>query len=399
MDRQLFPDEIVKNSAEANFKKHSVKTKIIYSSTVLFILAALSSLPLIYVDVSVRSQGVIKPITERNKLTSLVSGKIRNLYIGEDDSVGKGDKLAEIAAPLIEEKLLFNRRRQIKVKKYLNDLSQLSDFDSTKVYKSYNLLTPKYNHSFLQFTQQVRDAFQEINNIREKFNRDKKLYQRKVLSEAKFEQISFNLQSARNDLQLLIERQRNEWQADQIKYQDELQQLQSEAEQLKKEQSQHLIKAPISGTIQNMQGIYEGSFVSPNQVLAEISPDTGLIAECYVKPKDIGLLKEGMEARFQISAYDFNQWGIITGEISEISNDVTVLNNQSVFIVKSRLDKTYLELESGYRGSLKKGMTMQARFTVTRRSLFQLLYENVNDWLNPNWNQKGQTEEKQQASL
>lgn len=117
------------------------------------------------------------------------------------------------------------------------------------------------------------------------------------------------------------------------------------------------------------------------------------------KAKDFGLLKEGMEARFQISAYDFNQWGIITGEISEISNDVTVLNNQPVFIVKSRLDKTYLELESGYRGSLKKGMTMQARFTVTRRSLFQLLYENVNDWLNPNWNQKGQREEKQQAFL
>ena len=33
---------------------------------------------------------------------------------------------------------------------------------------------------------------------------------------------------------------------------------------------------------------------------------------------------------------------------------------------------------------IKKGMTLQARFYVTRRTLFQLLYDKADDWLNPN---------------
>jgi HlyD family secretion protein len=33
---------------------------------------------------------------------------------------------------------------------------------------------------------------------------------------------------------------------------------------------------------------------------------------------------------------------------------------------------------------IKKGMTVQVRFLVTRRTLFQLLFDKADDWLNPN---------------
>jgi HlyD family secretion protein len=51
--------------------------------------------------------------------------------------------------------------------------------------------------------------------------------------------------------------------------------------------------------------------------------------------------------------------------------------------VKCVLDQDHLALKNGFQGRLKKGMTLQARFFVTERSLFQLLYDDVNDWLNP----------------
>lgn len=56
-----------------------------------------------------------------------------------------------------------------------------------------------------------------------------------------------------------------------------------------------------------------------------------------------------------------------------------------LFRVRCSLDQTYLELQNGFRGDIKKGMTFQARFIVSRRSLFQLLYDKVDDWLNPTW--------------
>lgn len=39
--------------------------------------------------------------------------------------------------------------------------------------------------------------------------------------------------------------------------------------------------------------------------------------------------------------------------------------------------------KNGYKGYLKKGMTLQARFIITERTLWQLLYDKVDDWINP----------------
>jgi HlyD family secretion protein len=47
------------------------------------------------------------------------------------------------------------------------------------------------------------------------------------------------------------------------------------------------------------------------------------------------------------------------------------------------LDNPILRLKSGQEGEIKKGMTFNARFVIARRSLFQLLYDKVDDWLNP----------------
>lgn len=298
MSTEFFPKEIIDNSAESNFQKHTVRTKLIYSTTVLFIVAALVALPFINVDVSVRSQGIIQPLTDRNQLTSMVSGKIKELRIRENESVKQGQKVAEIAAPLLQEKLFFNTQRQKEVKKYLKDLSVLQHIDSASVFNSVDLVTAKYSRSLLQFKQQVRSNLQEIEKTERIFRRNKQLYQREVLSEATYEQSKFALQAVRGDLRLLFEQQWNEWQSQQINYQDEWEQLETKEQQLEKELEQHVIRAPISGTIQNMKGIYEGSLVYPNQTLAEISPDTGLIAKCYIPPKDIGLYPRRYESPF-----------------------------------------------------------------------------------------------------
>ncbi|MEJ5265646.1 MAG: HlyD family secretion protein, partial [Bacteroidales bacterium] len=40
-------------------------------------------------------------------------------------------------------------------------------------------------------------------------------------------------------------------------------------------------------------------------------------------------------------------------------------------------------LKNGIKGYLKKEMTVKARFIVTNRSLFQILYQKTDKWLNP----------------
>ena len=178
--------------------------------------------------------------------------------------------------------------------------------------------------------------------------------------------------------------QLSQWQQALRSYEKELTELENQTAQLRKEMDNLDIKAPVNGTVQNLIGIYAGSSVFAGQELAQISPNTDLLAEVYVSPNDIGLLRPGMNVRMQVGAFNYNQWGLLTGKVKEISSDIQVMNNRPMFEVKCSLEKDHLTLKNGYKGNLKKGMTLQARFVVTQRSLWQLLYDKADDWLNPN---------------
>ena len=150
-----------------------------------------------------------------------------------------------------------------------------------------------------------------------------------------------------------------------------------------KEQEFYVIKAPVTVTIEQFAGIYEGTNIQSGQIIAGISPETDLIAEVYISPKDIGYLKEGTPLNIQVGAFNYNGWGMIKGEIINISDDYILLENQPVFKIRCKMERNQLSLRNGITGDVKKGMTIRARFLLAKRSLYQLLFDNVNDWLNP----------------
>ena len=53
-----------------------------------------------------------------------------------------------------------------------------------------------------------------------------------------------------------------------------------------------------------------------------------------------------------------------------------------------RPDRDVLETREGLRGILKKGMTVNARFLVARHSLWELLYQSLDQSFNPVMNQE-----------
>jgi HlyD family secretion protein len=59
------------------------------------------------------------------------------------------------------------------------------------------------------------------------------------------------------------------------------------------------------------------------------------------------------------------------------------INDLPFFKVRCSLEQKSLLLKNGYKGYLKKGMTLTGRFMLIRRSLFQLLYDKTDSWLNP----------------
>jgi hypothetical protein len=112
-------------------------------------------------------------------------------------------------------------------------------------------------------------------------------------------------------------------------------------------------------------------------------PDGALMGECFVSTKDIGLLNKGQQVMLDVDAFNYNYFGAVTTSIYSIDNDFIEQDKTSFFKVKCRLQNRILKLSNGYAGELKKGMGFQARFLLARRSLWQLLYQRLNDWLDP----------------
>jgi multidrug efflux pump subunit AcrA (membrane-fusion protein) len=108
-----------------------------------------------------------------------------------------------------------------------------------------------------------------------------------------------------------------------------------------------------------------------------------LIGECYVRTKDIGMLKPGQAVRFQVDAFNYNEFGWVTGHISSIDDDYTLIDKNPVFKVRCQMDQQKMQMMGRSMDGLKKGMQLQARFIMGRRSLWQLLYETAGNWLYP----------------
>jgi membrane fusion protein, peptide pheromone/bacteriocin exporter len=385
MADKIFPEDIIENTQEANFSRHSVRSKMIYSTVIFFLLVLMGLLPVIKMDVGIRSTGLIRPVAEVIQITAPVAGVIQTLHVSENRPITGGDPIATIAAPQLSEQIRYNLARQEQLKKFLADLHALQAADSTSLATAVPLISPRYRNDYGEFRQLLLNQIRESGRQKQNLQRNALLFERGFISQAEMDEADHSYLEAGNQYKVLIQQQQNRWRLEEIRFQNELDELNSEAVRLHQELDRYVIRSPVSGTVLNLRGIFQDSYIAANQVLGEISPDTSLVAEAFVSPADIGLLRAGMPVRFQIDAYNHQQWGTVTGTVDNISSDVILSDGQPFFRVRCLLDQAYLQLQNGVKGEIRKGMTFQARFIISRRSLFELLFDRVDDWLNPVW--------------
>jgi membrane fusion protein, peptide pheromone/bacteriocin exporter len=379
MDK-LLPQQLISSDIAVYSNSISTRSQVIYLATLLLLVTIGTSLPFINTSISVKSSALIRPASEITPIRSLVSGRLKQSFITENQSVKKGEVLYVIESDVLTEKEKFLLVKVADANVLISDIENML----RSAPQPAMLSSPLYQQAWFSYKQKLAESTTRFNKAKADYNRNQTLHNQKVIADAEFENFQFELDKAKNDLELLKQNQLSVWQNELRNYEKELQDQESQLAQVKKEKENLTIKAPVSGNIQNLAGVYTGSIIFTNQDLAQLSPDTTLLVESYVNPNDIGLLRAAMPVRFQVDAFNYNQWGLATGKVLEISNDIHIINDKPVFKVKCALDKEYLQLKNGYKGYLKKGMTLQARFMVTERTLWQLLYDKVDDWLNPN---------------
>lgn len=379
MKKQIFPKEIIENTLEVHQFKHTNKSKIIYSIILLTIISALISLPFIKVTIYNTSQGLIRPDKERILLESSNSGKVIFHQLKNNGQVKKGDTLLLINNLSITQQISTTKNLLSETKNFAEDLKLLS---SQKRIAN-KLQSLKYKQEFSFYQQKLNELNTRFQKIKEDYNRNQKLFDKGVIAKVELNNSKLEYDLSLNAIYQYKKQQYSNWQAALVNQQNKLKELENNQVQLEETNNLSIIKAPVSGTLLNVKGIEKGSFIQNGIQLAEISPKSDLIVECYINPINIGLIKKENKVNFQVSAFNYNQWGLANGKIEEIGNDVQMINNTPMFKVLCSLDQEYLQLKNGFKGQLKKGMFVNARFELTKRSLFDLLYDKIDDWLNP----------------
>ena len=363
--------------------KYSKNSFLIYWLILLLIITSLVSLPFLYFDISVKSSGIIRPSSERTDIKPIQTGIIETIFYKEGQLVPQDSTNVQLRNNDFLSKKILSDYELTQHKQYIHDLQLLTAMGYLSNGSIGNLQSPVYKQQITRFIYQKTEQETALKKVKKELWMDSTLSVDKVIAPKEmFDKVVENekLQAAYHAFK---NEQISQWQQDLAKYQLELSQLEAQEQQLLQEKKQYEIKAPVTGIVQGINNRYAGGLVQAGEQLCIISPETDLVAECYVPTQDIGLLKKSQPVKFQIDAFDYNYFGILTGKIISIDNDFTIIDSKPVFKVRCLLDSTQLHLKNGFTGKIKKGLTIQARFVVARRSAWQLLFDKVDDWLNP----------------
>lgn len=375
---RILPAEVMQQSAYTWLPRIKVKSQIIYTTVLGAIVLALVAAIFIKVDVSVNVPGIIRPVTEKTELRSLTTGSIAKVLVKDGQTVKAGEPLLLMQQDITNSKLNQASFELNKRHSYINDLQLLASGAGHRVRSG------QYRQQYILHQASVSEQRALVEKLKSDFNMFSRLYDEKVIARKEFIEKKYAYEQARAAYQARIAEQQARWQQELEQARVEAQQYSSGKDQLQRERDLLEIKAPVSGTVQQFSGRYAGGSVQTGELLGFISPDSGMIAETYVSPADIGYIYEDMPVKFQVDAFNYNSWGVLEGKVISIDNDFSIVNDQPFFKVKCALSTHTLTLPNGVEGKLKKGMTMQCRFILARRGLLQLLYERTDSWINPN---------------
>lgn len=133
------------------------------------------------------------------------------------------------------------------------------------------------------------------------------------------------------------------------------------------------IKSEHTGTVVGMNVYSIGGVVNAGDVILEIVPDSDeLIVEALVKPEDIDVVHDGLEAKVRLSAYNIRRIPPVKGEVIYVAADRIIPlnpNQPTGYLVKIRLNSD--EISSLKEIDLYPGMPTEVFILLESQTLWE----------------------------
>lgn len=109
------------------------------------------------------------------------------------------------------------------------------------------------------------------------------------------------------------------------------------------------LKAPVSGTVQQLNVHTIGGVVTPAQPLLTLVPENQPVeVEAMLENKDVGFIHPHQKVTVKVETFTFTKYGTVSGEVLSVSEDAIEDEKKGlIYSVKIRLDSTHLSEAPG----------------------------------------------------
>jgi len=151
-------------------------------------------------------------------------------------------------------------------------------------------------------------------------------------------------------------------------------------------QDQSEIKAPVAGTVTDIKTLGLGQVVSKGQLLMVIVPaNCPLIIEAKLPNKDIGFVRKGQQARLKLAAFPFQDYGVVTGTVTEIEKHPQEDDNQSSYYKVTIKPEQDWIMAAGKKIRFSSGSALTAEIVIRRKSVLSIILEPIQKAADIHW--------------
>ncbi|MFW2442598.1 efflux RND transporter periplasmic adaptor subunit, partial [Aliarcobacter butzleri] len=231
-------------------------------------------------------------------------GKIENITKDEGEIVKKDEFLVKLDTASLEKSL-----------EELNEKIFASKLELSKLQTGYR------QEEILEAKAAMEEAIENLNKTKDTYNRQTNLFKTKSTSEENFTISQLNYKQALATLdkaKALYELRKNGYRDEDIKIQESnLKSLEIQAEKLKIDLNDSIIKAPVDGVI--LTRFKEiGAITNAGESILEIAKTDEFWVRAYIDEKNLGNIKPGLKMSIQTDSRSENYEGVI-GFISPVA--------------------------------------------------------------------------------
>ena len=159
----------------------------------------------------------------------------------------------------------------------------------------------------------------------------------------------------------------------------EIEQNKTEIESLLFQLERRTIKAPADGTVFELAMQKAGIVLQPGDKIAEIAPGgSALILKASIATTESGSLEQGMPVKMKFDAYPFQNYGVVEGQLIEISPTSKISETQgsqiATYDLKIELDRSCIPKAMSCI-PLRPGDTASAEIIVRQRRIIDLVID------------------------